>query len=85
VADIIEHLLSFIIPVSFYRLRNYVNKQIICFTTVLYLVYSRIQNEIIVWVTADDKQLKIIQVKLNKILRIILSRNIYDRSSDRSI
>jgi len=34
------------------------------------------QYGIIVWETADDKQLKIIKVRLNNILRIILSCNI---------
>jgi len=40
------------------------------------LIYNRIQYGIIVRGTADHKQVKIIQVRQNKILRIILSRNI---------
>ena len=56
----------------FYRLRNYVNKETLC---MLYysLVYSRIQYGIIVWGTADKTRIECLRVRLNRILRIILS------------
>jgi len=41
------------------------------------VVYSRIQYGVIVWGIADDKYQQCICVKLNKILKIILSENIY--------
>ena len=37
------------------------------------LVYSKIQNRIIVWATSNKTSLGVVKVKLNKILKIILS------------
>ena len=58
----------------FYRLRSYVARETLC---ILYytLVYTKItvQYEIIVWATANKTSLGFVKVKLNKILRIILS------------
>ena len=59
----------------FYRLRNFVSRETFC---VLYysLVYSRIQYGITVWATANKTSQEIIQVRFNKILKIILFRNL---------
>ena len=58
----------------FYRLRNYVKKKkhFVWFITVLY-IYSRIQYGITVWGTAKQTYLECLRVRLNKVLRIILS------------
>ena len=64
----------------FYRLRNFVSRETLC---MLYysLVYSRIQYEITAWATANKTSQEIIRVRLNKILRIILFRNLYTPTS----
>ena len=41
------------------------------------LVYSRIQYGITEWATANKTSQEIIPIRLNKILRIILFRNLY--------
>ena len=55
-----------------YRLRSHVARETLC---MLYysLVYSKIPYGIIVWAAANKTSLGIFKVKLNKILRIILS------------
>ena len=60
----------------FYRLRNFVSRETLC---MLYysLVYSSIQFGITAWVTANKTSQEIIRVRFNKILRIILFRNLY--------
>ena len=45
------------------------------------LVYSRIQYGITAWATANKTSQEIIRVRLNKILRIILFRNLYTITS----
>ena len=45
------------------------------------LVYSRIQYGITAWATANKTSQEIIRVRLNKILRIILFRNLYTPTS----
>ena len=45
------------------------------------LVYSRIKYEITAWATANKTSQEIIRVRLNKILRIILFRNLYTPTS----
>ena len=64
----------------FYRLRNFVSRETLC---MLYysLVYSRIQYGITAWATANKTSQEIIRVRLNKILRIILFRNLYTPTS----
>ena len=64
----------------FYRLRNFVSREILC---MLYcsLVNSRIQYGITAWATANKTSQEIIRVRLNKILRIILFRNLYTPTS----
>ena len=64
----------------FYRLHNFVLRETLC---MLYysLVYSRIQYGITAWVTANKTSQEIIRVRLNKILRIILFRNLYTPTS----
>ena len=56
----------------FYRLRNYVKKETLC---MVYhsLVNSRIQYGITVWGMANQTHLECLRVRLNKIMRIILS------------
>ena len=60
----------------FYKLRNFVNINTL---SMLYysLVYSKVQYGIIAWGTTSLTNSECIQIKLNKILRIILSANIY--------
>ena len=45
------------------------------------LVYSRVQYGITAWATANKTSQEIIRVRLNKILRIILFRNLYKPTS----
>ena len=47
------------------------------------LVYSRIQYGITAWATANKTSQEIIQVRLNKILRIILFHNLYTPASQK--
>ena len=60
----------------FYRLRNFVSRETFC---MLYysLVYSRIQYGITAWATANKTSQEIIRVRFNKILKIILFRNLH--------
>ena len=69
----IQHLSHQLARLSgiFYRLRN-CDKKTLC---MVYhsLVNSRIQNDISVWGTANQTYLECLRVRLNKVLRIILS------------
>ena len=70
----IQHLSHQLARLSgiFYRLRNYVKKETLC---MVYhsLVNSRIRYGITVWGTANQTHLECLRVRLNKVLRIILS------------
>jgi len=60
----------------FYKVRNFINMSALC---MLYysLIYSRLQYGIIIWITANKTRLNSFKLCQNKILRIMLSRNIY--------
>ena len=64
----------------FYRLRSFVSRETLCMLTIVF-VYSRIQYRITAWATANKTLQEIIRVRLNKILRIILFRNLYTPTS----
>ena len=70
----IQHLSHQLARLSgiFYRLRNHVKKETLC---MIYhsLVNSRKQYGIMVWGTTNQIHLECIRVRLNKVLRIILS------------
>ena len=70
----IQHLSHQLARLSgiFYRLRNYVKKETLCMVCYS-LVNSRMQYGITVWGTASQTYLKCLRVRLNKVLRIILS------------
>ena len=64
----------------FYGFRNFVSRETLCMLFYS-LVYSRIQYEITAWVTANKTSQEIIRVRLDKILRMILFRNLYTPTS----
>ena len=60
----------------FTRLRRYVTNEILCF--VYYsIIYSRIKYGILSWDTASNSLLKKVEIRLNRILRVITNKSIY--------
>ena len=60
----------------FTRLRRYVPNEILC---LLYysIIYSRINYGILSWGTASNSLLKKVEIRLNRILRVITNKSIY--------
>ena len=60
----------------FTRLRRYIPNEIFC---LLYysIIYSRIKYGILSWGTASNSLLKKVEIRLNRILRVITNRSIY--------
>ena len=60
----------------FTRLRRYVPNEILC---LLYysIIYSQIKYGILSWDTASNSLLKKVEIRLNRILRVIINEPIY--------
>ena len=60
----------------FTRLRRYVSNEILC---LLYysIIYSRIKYGILSWGTASNSLLKKVEIRLNRILRVITNKSMY--------
>ena len=60
----------------FTRLHRYISNEMLC---LLYysIIYSRIKYGILSWGTASNSLLKKIEIRLNRILRVITNKSIY--------
>ena len=60
----------------FTRLHRYVSNEILCLFYYT-IIYSRIKYGILTWGTAFNSLLKKVEIRLNRILRVITNKSIY--------